>query len=157
MNAVVSVLRSVHASDMYPTFWPHDPHAWVANHREREAWVATEGSVIVGHGALHTAVDDLAAPVWCEGTGKDPEQLGVIARLFTDACVRGRGTGGRLLDAVTERAYELELTPVMDVAVERTDLIAYYHRRGWRDIGETQVWMPNGIPFTVLALVHENP
>jgi GNAT superfamily N-acetyltransferase len=78
----------------------------------------------------------------------------MISRLFVISNARRTGVGGRLLKTITDRAYELDLVPVMDVAVDRTDLITYYERHGWQGIGETQVWMPNGIPFTVLAMVH---
>lgn len=153
LSACVELLKEVYAEDDYPAFWPEDPAAWIANGRELHGWVARSGDTVVGHVGMHGAIGDLATPTWCDATGREPEELGIVARLFVSAKWRGMGLGTLLLNHAVAHIRREGRLPVMDVAVAHAELISFYESRGWHSVGDTSVWMPNGIPFTVRALV----
>ena len=107
--------------------------------------VAVEGGALVGCCAL-TARDDRG-------------YFGTFAVLPT---LQGGGVGSALLAAAEARALDLGLPTVeMTVLSVRTELIAYYERRGYVDTGETRPFPygveRNGLPrtddlaFTVLV------
>src|ERR1022692_4504967 len=106
LAACVGVLRLVRVSDGYPAFWPANPERWIAPDWEHLAWVATDAQrAICGHIALHRADGHAASQLWTEATGRGPDSLAAVARLFVAPSGRRRGVGKALLDVATETAY----------------------------------------------------
>lgn len=98
--------------------------------------VAVEGDELVGCCALTPRGD-----------------VGYFGTFAVRPLLQGAGTGSALLAAAEQRARELGLTAVeMTVLSVRTELLAYYARRGYVDTGETRPFPygqeRNGIPRT---------
>jgi ribosomal protein S18 acetylase RimI-like enzyme len=92
--------------------------------------LATVDASLVGYGLAHVmaAETSWAADTWATG-----EQVGEIESLSVLPAYRGRGIGGRLLDALAE---ELEADGVHDLVLGvlpgNTDAIRLYERHGYR-------------------------
>ena len=79
--------------------------------------------------------DDLTACCVLEPRGSS----GYFGMFAVSPGLQGRGVGSRLLAAAEERARALGLKTVeMTVLSARSELIAYYERRGYRPTGETK-------------------
>ena len=115
--------------------------AWLAPPGELFAAVALAGDRVVGHVALHPAdgpQDDPALAGWQRATGRSPEHLAVVSRLFTDRSVPGAGT--LLLARAVGRAAEADRTAVLLVDPD-APARAFYGRRGWAEVGTAvQQW-----------------
>jgi GNAT superfamily N-acetyltransferase len=158
LEACVSIMAAVRDARGYPLHWPEDPAGWIANYRERQAWVAlSQGQTIIGHAAHHAATDDLVARLWCETTGCEEGDLAVVSRLFVHPEYFGTGVGELLLQTVVQNAHQLGKQPVLDTLASATRTIAYYERNGWRQLGIIDVRMPNGDPFEVMAMAGPAP
>jgi len=144
MPRCVTLLRTVHEVSGYPSVWPPDPAGWLAPVGLVAAWVAETRGLISGHVALVPG-----APAQCllRATGRDPDQLGRIVRLYVDPAARRRGLARGLLEAATAEAREHGLQPVLNVMADGHAAIALYERSGWKLAGtQPATWTtPDGI------------
>jgi GNAT superfamily N-acetyltransferase len=144
MAGCVGLLRTVHEASGYPSVWPPDPAGWLAPASMMAAWVAETGGLIAGHVALVQG-----APAHCllRFTGRDPDQLGRIVRLFVDPAARRQGLARGLLEAATALAREHGLQPVLNVMADGHAAIALYERSGWKLAGtQLATWTtPDGV------------
>jgi GNAT superfamily N-acetyltransferase len=140
----VAVLRQVHQVSGYPSGWPEDPGGWLTPVGLMAAWVAEHDGLIAGHVAL---VRGARAPCLLRATGRDPDQLGGVARLFVGPAARRQGTARALLETATADAWARGLQPVLDVVDDSRPAIALYERSGWRLVGtQTATWTtPAGV------------
>jgi GNAT superfamily N-acetyltransferase len=128
----VAILAEVHRRDGYPMVWPRDPAGFLAKPGLLGAWVAVVDGRLAGHVALAPAgAGDAAAAL----LGRD---AAVVSRLFVSSAVRGRGTGGALLEHATREAHQRGLHPVLDVLATSSASISWYERMGWRLLGTAQ-------------------
>ncbi|MGZ6956772.1 MAG: GNAT family N-acetyltransferase [Acidimicrobiia bacterium] len=129
----------------YPPYLPDDDfRRLLTRPRALEAFVATTGSEIVGHVALHASRPNDAARLSGDALGCDPSSLGVVARLFTAPGSRRAGVGRLLLEAAADSAREHGLVPILDVWTELRDAIAMYEACGWRNLGRVTAELPDG-------------
>lgn len=153
VDRCVDLLRQVRAADGYPARWPVDPRRWLLAPTELAAWVAGDGGGLVGHVALHRAEDEPALDAWCRATGRGPESLAVVARLFVSPLHRGRGLGSGLVEAAVRFAELRGLVPVLEVLELDRRAIALYGRSGWSLVGTRHVVAPDGRRLAVHAYV----
>ncbi len=148
----VAVLRQVHEHSGYPSTWPADPGGWLTPAYLVAAWVAEEGGLITGHVAL---VRGVRYECLLQHTGRDPDELGGISRLFVAPATRRRGLARSLLEAATASAKEHGLQPVLDVVDDSRAAIAVYERSGWKLVGtQTATWTtPAGVSPTLRCYV----
>jgi len=144
MPGCVTLLRTVHEVSGYPSVWPQDPAGWLDPASQVAAWVAETGGLISGHVALVRG-----APAQCllRATGREPDQLGRIVRLFVDPAARRQGLARGLLEAATAQAREDGLQPVLNVMADGHAAIALYERYGWKLAGtQRATWTtPDGV------------
>jgi GNAT superfamily N-acetyltransferase len=131
LPALLTLLQRVHEQDGYPVRAVAVSDWWLASADELGGWVATEGDRVLGHVALHPA-DGAALPLWQQATGREPDGLAVVSRLFTDRSVRGAGSA--LLSCAVQQAHDLGRRPVLEVDPDSSGR-ALYLRRGWREVG----------------------
>ena len=101
LPACVAVLRRVHEASGYPSLWPDDPSRWIIPRDMVAAWVAEHDGSIAGHVAL---VRGMRLECLLRATGRAPDQLGGIARLYVDPAFRRLGLARALLDAAADGA-----------------------------------------------------
>ncbi|MFF8382200.1 GNAT family N-acetyltransferase [Streptomyces kanasensis] len=128
----VEALATVHAADRYPVDWPADPEGWLTPPSLVGAWVAVDGTGVLGHMALTRPTEALAASV-----GLPARRLVAVARLFVGTRARRRGVAARLLEEAAEVAVAQRLTPVLEVEAGATSAIELYERTGWSRVGST--------------------
>jgi GNAT superfamily N-acetyltransferase len=149
MAGCVTLLRTVHDVSGYPSRWPDDPGRWLTPARLAGAWVAEAGGRITGHVAL---VQGVRAQCLLEATGRVPDELGAISRLFVSPAARRQGTARALLEVATAQAAERGLQPVLDVVADGHAAIALYERSGWKLAGTQAATWTNA--DGVFPLVH---
>jgi len=140
LPALLALLQRTHEQAGYPVRASAVRSEWLASTAELHGAVAIAGERVVGHVALHPAdgVDPAALGLWRQATGRTPEGLAVVSRLFTDHSVPGAGT--LLLAHAVSRAAELGRVAVLIVDPD-SPARAFYRRRGWREVGTTrQQW-----------------
>jgi GNAT superfamily N-acetyltransferase len=138
MAGCVTLLRAVHEVSGYPSRWPDDPARWLTPARLVAAWVADAGGLINGHVAL---VRGVQAQCLLQVTGRVPDQLGGITRLFVGPAARRQGTARALLEVAAAQAREHGWQPVLDVVADGHAAIALYERAGWKLAGtEAATW-----------------
>ena len=141
LPALLALLGRTHEEVGYPVRSSAVSAAWLAPPGELFAAVALAGDRVVGHVALHPAdgpQDDPALAGWQRATGRSPEHLAVVSRLFTDRSVPGAGT--LLLARAVGRAAEADRTAVLLVDPD-APARAFYGRRGWAEVGTAvQQW-----------------
>ncbi|MFE7354660.1 GNAT family N-acetyltransferase [Streptomyces sp. NPDC057543] len=130
MPGCAEALATVHAADRYPVDWPADPEGWLTPRSMLAAWVAVDGSEILGHVVLARPGTALATAV-----GLPAQRLVSVARLFVSACARRRGVAAKLLDKAVEEAVVHGLRPVLEVEAGATAAIKLYERARWRYVG----------------------
>lgn len=144
LDACVTAMAEVHATDRYPTNWPADPAGWLSPAGLIGSWVAETGAAIVGHVALQNGegVSSVPAVVAAAGT----ERLASVARLFVVPAARRQRVAGALLDAAAEEATRRGLGLALDVVDHAPAAVAFYERAGWRRVAsEIASWrQPNG-------------
>ena len=147
-----AMLRQVHEHSGYPSTWPADPGGWLTPADLVVAWVAEEGGLIAGHVVL---VRGIRYECLLEATGRDPDELGGIARLFVAPAARRRGLARSLLEAAVASAKERGLRPVLDVVDDSRAAVAVYERSGWKLVGtQTATWTtPTGVSPTLRCYV----
>ncbi len=131
LQACVSAVEAVHASDAYPMWWPTDPADWLSPSGSATAWVAEDpvGRSIVGHVCVVRGVDD---PVLASLTGVTTERLASVSRLFVSPAGRGRGLARALLGKVSSWASAQTLQLTLDVVEDGGRAVTLYERLGWR-------------------------
>ncbi|MEV8205658.1 GNAT family N-acetyltransferase [Streptomyces sp. NPDC079189] len=97
-----------------------------------DAWVAVDGSAVLGHLVLARPGEALAIAV-----GLPSQRLVSVARFFVSAGARRRGVAARLLDKAIEVAAADGLRPVLEVEAGATAAINLYERAGWRYVGSS--------------------
>ncbi|MGH3220732.1 MAG: GNAT family N-acetyltransferase [Streptosporangiaceae bacterium] len=144
MPECVAVLRRVHEMNGYPSRWPRDPASWLTPADLEGAWVAVDGDLIVGQAVLVRGVNTRCL---LRATGRDPSELGLVARLFVDPAARRAGRARDLLETATVYAVAHGLQPVLDVVDDSLAAIALYEGAGWQLAGtELATWTtPAGI------------
>ncbi len=144
LTGCVAVLRQVHQVSGYPSTWPSDPGGWLTPAGLAAVWVAEHDGLIVGHVAL---VRGVRYEVLLRVTGRSPDELGGISRLFVAPSARRLGLARLLLEAASGHARELGLQPVLDVVDDSHAAIALYERSGWKLAGtQTATWTtPAGV------------
>lgn len=148
----VDALAAVQAADRYPVDWPADPVRWLTPSDLVRAWVAVEGSGVVGHAGLSQLDAATLEPAVAAALGEPVGPVGSITRLFVTPEGRGRGCAALLLDTVRKEAAALGLPLMLDVSDEGHAAIALYERAGWRRVASARArWLNKaGEP----ALVH---
>ena len=141
LPALLALLQRTHEQEGYPVRAAAVSADWLASPAELAGAVATDGARVLGHVALHPAdrpSDAGALALWRRATGRGPDGLAVVSRLFTDRSVPGAGTP--LLEDAVERADGLGRLAVLLVDPE-APARAYYRRRGWQEVGSAvQQW-----------------
>lgn len=130
LKACVEALATVHEADRYPAQWPADPGGWLTPDGLIGAWVAVEGPDVLGHVALTSTGQDLAADA-----GVPADQLASVARLFATASARRRGVARALVATASAAAAAEGLRLVLEVEDGGGAAIALYERTGWRHAG----------------------
>ncbi|MET9494385.1 GNAT family N-acetyltransferase [Streptomyces sp. NPDC006552] len=137
MPGCVQALATVHAADRYPVNWPADPAGWLTPSGMLGAWVAVEGSAVLGHLVLARPGETLA-----DAAGLPSERLVSVARFFVSVAARRHGVATRLLDKAIDIAAADGLRPVLQVEAGATAAIRLYERAGWRYVGTSaDDWM----------------
>jgi GNAT superfamily N-acetyltransferase len=142
--ACVELFRETHESDDYPRFWPRDPRRFIAPPYETVAWVAEVDRRVCGHVALHEAGVDPTFETANRVTGKDADELAVVARLLTRPTSRRSGVGRALLEHATGAAHDRGRQPVLDVGKALEAPIGLYEACGWQRIGDFRLQLPEG-------------
>ena len=103
------------------------------------ACVAEHDGSIAGHVAL---VRGMRLECLLRATGRAPDQLGGIARLYVDPAFRRLGLARALLDAAADGAVACSLQPVLDVVSDARPAIALYEQVGWHLVGtQAATWV----------------
>ncbi|WP_406319014.1 GNAT family N-acetyltransferase [Streptosporangium sp. NBC_01639] len=142
LRACIDALASVHRSDRYPVDWPADPGRWLTPSDLLQAWVAVEGSDVVGHVGLSQLDAATLEPSLATAIGTPVGRVGSITRLFVTPQGRGHGHATHLLDVVRKEAANLGVTLMLDVSDEGHAAIALYERVGWRRVASAHAdWL----------------
>ena len=107
---------------------------WLDAEEVIDAWVVEQRhGEILGHVALaRVDRDALSAMRWREVTGRPPEELAAVSRLFVRPRVRGQGIGGALLELAVTEARALGRTPVIEAVGGALGEMGLVEKRGWR-------------------------
>jgi len=146
LEPCLQLAQAVKAQDDYPPRGSIDIDWFLAPAEQLAAWVAEEGSSIVGHVALHSATDYVTTRLASDHLGRPQSDLGLVARLFVDPPHRGSGVGQALLARATGFAVERGLHPVLDVATHLSGAVALYESAGWVRAGEVVLSFWDGQP-----------
>ncbi len=142
LPALGVLLREVHETDGYPKRWPADPEGWLSGKAEYGAWVAEAAGGSCGHIGLHEVRAEDCRPSWAAATGRRPEQLAEVSRLFVAPPARGLGIGRRLLHRAVQAAHARGAWPVLDVVADgRSAAEDLYRACGWQCLGPA-AWFP---------------
>ncbi|MFI5047181.1 MAG: GNAT family N-acetyltransferase [Acidimicrobiia bacterium] len=156
IDACEEMAQVVHQRDGYPRYPPAPDFRRFLNSRDAlGAWVAIDGSAVVGHVALHRRSIDAAMELAASATGLRTDELGVVARLLVSPTARRRGVGRGLLDRAVREARTRGLAPILDVSVELGGAIALYEAAGWRRLGGVVFEAADGTSFDEFVYVAE--
>ncbi len=139
LPVLLALLQRTHETVGYPVRAEAVAAEWLASPDELWSAVAAYGDRVVGHVALHPADGPpVAVEQWCAATGRGPDGLAVVSRLYTDGTVPGAGTA--LLSAGVEAARGRDRLAVLQVDPDGPAR-GFYARRGWREVGAArQQW-----------------
>lgn len=158
LPTLLALLRRTHEEEGYPVRAAAVRADWLASPGELLGAVAVHAARVVGHVALHPASDPAAAsavPQLEAATGRGPEGLAVVSRLFTDRSVPGSGTV--LLAHAVTRAAQLERVAVLLVDPESAAR-AFYRRRGWQEVGTSvQQWGHRTVDAVLMVAPDQYP
>ena len=146
LGPCLHMARAVKAQDDYPPRGAIDIDWFLAPAEQLGAWVAEEGSSILGHVALHSATDYVTTRLASDHLGRPQSDFGLVARLFVDPSRRGSGVGQALLARATASAVKRGLHPVLDVATHLDGAVALYESAGWVRAGEVVLSVWDGQP-----------
>lgn len=161
LDALASVLRTVHELGGYPVNWPNDPRAWLTPSDLTAAWAAeaAEAPSPIGHCAV-TRVDPghPTAAIWEQAVQVPSDMLDCVTRLFVLPRHRGAGLGAELLRAAAANAHSQGRRAVLEVLSSDSSAVELYRRQGWREtgVGERAEWMPAG-STSLLFMAPEDP
>jgi len=97
---------------------------------------------LCGHVGLHEVRAEDCRPAWAAATGRRPEQLAEVSRLFVAPPARGLGIGRRLLHRAEQAAHTRGAWPVLDVVADgRAAAEDLYRACGWQCLGAA-AWFP---------------
>jgi GNAT superfamily N-acetyltransferase len=153
VGACLEMAEVLKGRDGYPPRGPIDIEHFLAPDDQLAAWVAEDGTDVVGHVALHASGDYATTRVASEHLGCSQSELGLIARLFVDPRQRRSGAGRALLTHATNDAVERGLRPVLDVATELDAAVALYEALGWQRVGEVVLTVWDEPPLAVYVYV----
>ena len=153
--ALETLTRVVYETDGYPIYLPTDLRHFLVHPGAHGAWVVQEHGNLLGHVALHHRSWEGVMELACRSTGLADEDLAVVARLLVSPAARRRGIGRALLETAANRALDLGLCPILDVAVRYEAANLLYHAEGWRSLGTVGFPMPDGT--TVDEYVYLSP
>lgn len=131
LPVLLALLQRTHEQEGYPVRPEAVSDWWLASDRELGGWVAVHDGRVVGHVALHPA-EGAGLPGWQQATGRAPDRLAVVSRLFTDRSVPGAGAA--LLEQAAAQARSRGREPVLEVDPDSAAR-DWYRRRGWRETG----------------------
>jgi GNAT superfamily N-acetyltransferase len=142
LRACIDALAAVHTSDRYPVDWPADPGRWLTSSNMIQAWVAVDGSDVVGHVGLSQLDAATLEPPLVAAMGSPIGPVGSITRLFVTPQGRGHGYAAHLLDVARKEAANLGLPLMLDVSDDGHAAIALYERAGWRRMASARAdWL----------------
>lgn len=153
LDACEHLAHVVHAGDGYPPRCADDLRVFVSAADALRAWVAESERGIVGHVALLQRSSPAVMAIGSAATGRPPEQLCVVARLFVSPTERKAGIGSSLLALAAEAGLARGLRPILDVATHLDDAIRLYERAGWICAGQVTVDFHNEPPLEELVYV----
>lgn len=131
LDACVEVLAEVHQLDGYPMRWPADPPAWLDPPGTVVALVGELDGAVAAHGLIREVEGTSAAEPLAHATGRRPEELAMVSRLYVAPAGRRRGVGARMLDALALAAAANRQLG-LDVVEKDSAAIAMYERAGWQ-------------------------
>lgn len=132
VGACARLLGVVYCADHYPDRLPGSAHAWLV-HDVLDAWVAERHGLMLGHVATgRVGTDPLSAGRWREITGRSPEHLLGVSRLFVRRSERGKGIGTALLATAASHARARGLVPVLETVSESRTAIPALRDAGWQ-------------------------
>jgi GNAT superfamily N-acetyltransferase len=154
--ALCDLLAAQRPATGYPEIWPLPVPVPDLLQRDNEltAWVAEIGGEIVGHIATAAVVESELGgsgstrglgQVWAQayGNGATTDQLRCIGVLFADSTRARAGIGSALLAAATEAVKAEGAYPVLDCITEKTHVVDFYRKRGWKVVHKTAApWSP---------------
>lgn len=144
LDACVALAEVVHRLDGYPRYLPGSFRQFLPSAAALSAWVAVNGTTVVGHVAFHRRTSSQALALASQATGQPADRLAVIARLLVSPETRRNGIGRVLLDAVAHDAVGRGLSPVLDVVVDHHAAIALYERCSWVRAGQVTARFADG-------------
>jgi GNAT superfamily N-acetyltransferase/predicted DCC family thiol-disulfide oxidoreductase YuxK len=126
------LLRIVQAESHYPVHAPDSARDWLGGDDVESAWVVERRGQILGHAAFSTVgTRGSSAFHWREVTGREPDTLGAVTRLFVRPQARGTGLGSALVDAVEAEIRAAARVPVAEVVDVSRDARRLFQHRGW--------------------------
>jgi GNAT superfamily N-acetyltransferase len=149
--------RVVHAVDGYPPRCADGLRLFVSAGDALGAWVAVSESGIVGHVALQPKSSGAVMALGSNATGRPPDQLGMVARLFVSPTERRIGIGSSLLALAAGAGRARGLWPILDVAAHFDAAIRLYERAGWSCAGSVTVAFHNEEPLEELVYLGPAP
>lgn len=157
LDACEHLARVVHAADGYPPRCADDLRVFVSGADALGAWVAESEQGIVGHVALMPRSSRVVMEVGSAATGRLPEQLCVVARLFVSPTERNAGIGSSLLAIAANAGLARGLRPILDVAAHLDNAIRLYERAGWVCAGRVTVDFHKEAPLAELVYIGPDP
>jgi GNAT superfamily N-acetyltransferase len=157
LDACERLAEVVHAADGYPPRCADDLRVFVSAPDALGAWVAQSAKGVVGHVALQPKSSPEVMALGSVATGRPPEQLCVVARLFVSPTERKSGIGSSLLALAAGAGLERGLWPLLDVAAHLDDAVRVYERGGWVCAGRVTVDFQNEAPLEELVCIGPAP
>lgn len=146
LPACAEALFAVHEKDGYPVRWPTDPEHWLTPDHMLGAWVAADGTSVLGHMTLAQPGDAFA-----DGVGRPAPKLALVGRLFVAVDARRGGLASDLLSHAAQAARDEGRQAVLEVDANAAGAVAFYERAGWRFLrNDTGDWIAaDGLPARV--------
>lgn len=157
LDACEHLAHVVHAADGYPPRCADDLRVFLSATDALGAWVAESKKGIIGHVALLPRSSRAVMAVGSAATGRRPEQLCVVARLFVSPTERNAGIGSSLLALAADAGLARGLRPILDVAAHLDTAIRLYERAGWICAGQVTVDFHQEAPLEELVCIGPDP
>ena len=157
LDACEHLAHAVHAVDGYPPRCADDLRVFLSGGDAFGAWVAESEKGIVGHVALQPRSSRAVMALGSAATGRPPEQLCVVARLFVSPTERKAGIGSSLLALAANAGVARGLWPILDVASHLHNAIRLYERAAWMCAGQVTVDFLNEAPLEELVYIGPAP
>lgn len=155
LDACEHLAHVVHAADGYPPRCADDLRVFLSATDALGAWVAESEKGIIGHVALLPQSSRAVMAVGSAATGRPPEQLCVVARLFVSPIERNAGSS--LLALAADAGLARGLRPILDVAAHLDNAIRLYERAGWMCAGQVTVDFHQEAPLEELVYIGPDP